>query len=73
MDGKNRLKMLINKLWKTHKIGIPAGFQEHNGRFFNLIPGMTNLLIFLYPQLFVNEGHFLWKSGCFEDRRTCIL
>jgi hypothetical protein len=28
MEGKNSLKMLINKLWKTVKISIDIAFQD---------------------------------------------
>jgi hypothetical protein len=30
MDGKNRVKMLINKLWKTDKIWTDIDFWEKN-------------------------------------------
>ena len=49
MDGKNRVKKLINKLWKTYKIWADTDFK----RIFGLYKELSKDSIITYKLVFI--------------------
>lgn len=71
MEGKNRVKMLINKLWKTALIQAESGIAMHDADFAGIRPDVGKMYlitrVFSYPQhivysavlLCINPGSFI--------------
>jgi hypothetical protein len=77
MDGKNRVKMLINKLWKTALIqaesAIAMGKACLDTRLPPKIKTLAERTIFVYPHALVYTALLLCINPSGQHRRLCIL
>ena len=66
MDRKNRVKMLINKLWKTREIQAAFGIQAFKPGVFPAVPGQRKIpageMAFTNAQSAVNKCKNLLKT-----------
>jgi hypothetical protein len=77
MEGKNRVKMLINKLWKTALIqaesAMAMGKADIAARLLAKCVTCPERKLFLYPHAPVYTASLLCINPISKPRRLCIL